>query len=118
MCHPFDQAGVDSLKGKSLCDHLQVLLHELRDDGKITVSTSGPPEPDQSLLNNAEFWKDVASVQLNSPGGYPHQYGKLATIYTLARLVTQIAFGAHCSVTVVHLFRNLSSRAMISISMV
>ena len=42
------------------------MLTSLGDLGKITLSTSGPPEPDQSLLNHPEFW-DIATVQ-HAPG--------------------------------------------------
>ena len=45
-----------------MCDHLQTVLTPLTDLGKITLSTSGPPEDDQSLLNHPEFW-EVATVQ-------------------------------------------------------
>ena len=42
------------------------MLTSLGDLGKITLSTSGPPEPDHSLLNHPEFW-DIATVQ-HAPG--------------------------------------------------
>ena len=58
--------GLNSLQGVSVCDHLQTVLSSLGDLGKITLSTSGPPEPDQSLLNHPEFW-DMATVQ-HAPG--------------------------------------------------
>ena len=58
----FIQDGVSNLKKKSVCDHLQSLLTPLGDVGKLTLSTSGPPQPDQSLFNNPDFWK-VASLQ-------------------------------------------------------
>ena len=48
--------------GVYICDHLQTVLTPLADLGKITLSTSGPPEPDESLLNHPEFW-DVDTVQ-------------------------------------------------------
>ena len=51
----------------SVSDHLQTVLSPLGDLGKITLSTSGPPEPDQSLLNHPEFW-EIATVQ--------HDHGK------------------------------------------
>ena len=38
------------------------MLSNLGDLGKITLSTSGPPEPDHSLLNHPEFW-EVATAQ-------------------------------------------------------
>ena len=58
--------GLNSLQGVSVCDHLQTVLSSLGDLGKITLSTYGPPEPDQSLLNHPEFW-DMATVQ-HAPG--------------------------------------------------
>ena len=42
------------------------MLSSLGDLDKITLSTSGPPEPGQSLLNHPEFW-DMATVQ-HAPG--------------------------------------------------
>ena len=55
----FLQSGLQGLK---VCDHLQTVFTALADHGKITLSTSGPPEHDQSLLNHPEFW-DVVTVQ-------------------------------------------------------
>ena len=56
------QEGLKSLQGKSVCEHLQTVLPPLRSGGKIHFSTSGPPTPDNSLLNNADFWGS-ASLQ-------------------------------------------------------
>lgn len=60
------QEGLKDLRRPRGCDHLQKVLTPLRNVGKITLSTSGPPEPDQSLFNNPEFW-NVTSV-LHSSG--------------------------------------------------
>ena len=56
------QKGLDSLRGASVCEHLQTVLTPLANLGEITLSTSGPPEPDQSLLNRPDFW-EMATVQ-------------------------------------------------------
>ncbi|CAI7990402.1 hypothetical protein GBAR_LOCUS477, partial [Geodia barretti] len=56
------QEGLKSLQGKSVCEHLQTVLPRLSSGGKIHFSTSGPPTPDNSLLNNADFWGS-ASLQ-------------------------------------------------------
>ncbi|CAI8031708.1 hypothetical protein GBAR_LOCUS17977, partial [Geodia barretti] len=56
------QEGLKSLQGKSVCEHLQTVLPRLSSGGKIHFSASGPPTPDNSLLNNADFWGS-ASLQ-------------------------------------------------------
>ena len=54
-----------TLCGMSICDYLQTVLSNLGDLGKITLSTSGPPEPDHSLLKNLGFW-EVTTAQYAS----------------------------------------------------
>ena len=78
------QDGLSNLKEISVCDHLQTLLTPLGDVGKLTLSTSGPPQPDRSLFNNPEFWK-VASFQHASGeqnvGMYISEHFLLISIY-------------------------------------
>lgn len=45
-----------NLQGKSACDHFQTLLTPLGNVGKLTLSTSGPPQHDQTLFSNNDFW--------------------------------------------------------------
>ena len=67
------QKGLESLGGASVCEHLGTVLTPLADLDKITLSTSGPPEPDQSLLNHPELW-ETATVQHASGRIYHYMY--------------------------------------------
>ena len=81
------------MQEKSICDHLQTLLTSLGNAGKLTLSTSGPPQPDQSLFNNPEFWK-VASVQHASGKQNCHIYdiNESSNINSININVTKKAF--------------------------
>ena len=66
----------------SVCDHLQTVLSSLSDRGKITLSTSGPPEPDQSLLNHPEFW-EVDTVQPSAGKPFRNATGEWGEVYKM-----------------------------------
>ena len=50
------QNGLESLKGKSVCDHLEVVLSQLYTGRMAKFTSSASPTPDKSLLNTAQFW--------------------------------------------------------------
>ncbi|CAI8011125.1 hypothetical protein GBAR_LOCUS7239, partial [Geodia barretti] len=60
----FVQNGLNSLSGtQTVCLHLRALLSQLQVAGTITLSTTGPPSPDNSLLQHPEFWGNVVTIQ-------------------------------------------------------
>ena len=63
-----------------MCDHLQRVLTLAHAGQLITLSTAGPPNGVNSLLNNPEFWR-VASVQHASGELYNYAAGEYCSMW-------------------------------------
>ena len=58
------QNGIQGLSGsQTVCAALGALLNQLSGAGTISLSTSGPPSPDNSLLQHPEFFGNLVLVQ-------------------------------------------------------
>ena len=58
------QNGIQGLSGsQTVCVALGALLNQLSGAGTISLSTSGPPSPDNSLLQHPEFFGNLVLVQ-------------------------------------------------------